>query len=104
MVKEFNINNKDDISIAIDKLEPKAKTSYAASEIAKMYRLNISSAIKKGYSFKEISQVFNSNNCDINAKELEIAYKKLRGNIKTKPVAKKSNIDSQHAEKTTINN
>lgn len=104
MVKEFNINNKDDILVALDKLEQKTKTTYSASEIVKIYRSNISTAIKKGYSFKEISQVFNSNNCDIAAKELELAFKKLRGNIKTKPAAKKSATDIQPTEGNTISN
>ena len=88
MVKEFKIINKESISEAIENLKAKEKDTFTASEIAKTYRANISTALKKGYSFKEITQIFNTNNCNITAKELELAFKKLRGNVKTKASTK----------------
>ena len=89
MTKEFKITNKEIISSALNNLATKQKDTFSANEIAKTYRANISSALKKGYSFKEIANIFNSNECSITAKELEMAFNKLRRNYKPKPAIQK---------------
>lgn len=77
MNKKFSIVNKDQIVSALNKLAPRPKTLYTAIEIAKTYRSKISQALKKGYSFKEITDIFNANNCEISEKELDSAYAHL---------------------------
>ena len=83
MTKQFKLENKDTIITAFDALKPKPKVLYTASEIAKIYRAKISLAIKNGYSFKEIVEVFNNHECSISAKELELAFVRLKGSKKT---------------------
>ena len=80
MSKQFKLENKNSITTAFENLKPKAKTLFTASEISKIFRAKISLALKNGYSFKEITDIFNSHNCSISEKELEIAFNKLRKN------------------------
>jgi len=89
MPKEFKLSNKEVIASALNNLQTKQKDKFSANEIAKSYRANISSALKKGYSFKEITDIFNANECNITAKELELAFNKLRRNYKSNSINKK---------------
>lgn len=88
MGKEFKIIDKDAILTAIDNLETKQKNRFSANEIAKTYRSSIAKALKKGYSFKEITDIFNANECTITARELEIGFNKLRRNYKAEVASK----------------
>ena len=78
MGKEFNFLKKDAILAEINKAEPKPKTTFTATEIVKLSRSAITTAIKKKrFSFADIVKYFNNHGCDITAEELEHAYTSL---------------------------
>ena len=101
MTKQIKLENKDSIIAALDALKPKAKVLYTPSEIAKMYRAKISLALKNGYSFKEIAEIFKSHECSISAKELELSFVKLRA--KKQPEENNELLANHEQKNTTIN-
>lgn len=83
MEKLVTIKNKADLDNALSKLEPKEQNIYSVKQVTKVYLKQIRQAIKKGYSFKEIAEVFKNHQCKITAKELETAYNHLNNTSKT---------------------
>lgn len=84
MVKQYKFN-PDELFSTLDQLPEKTKTEFSISEIVKTSRAKISNALKKGYTFVEITEWFNKSGCDITAKELETAYNKLKQSTRKKP-------------------